>query len=300
MLPFFKKPYPYNPLSRKDLISGFLVGCFVAFFLVVFEPFGISVWETPYRFIKILGFGLVSFLCPLLFRLVLLVLIRRTKPEETWNVWKEILALLFALLLIAIGNLVYGHLIGITGLGASQFLLAIVATFLLGLFPVTANVALKYSRFVALNQKEAVQMEQEVKDYQQRLQAETLPGKEASQASTEVLVFIAENEKDRLEMEPENLLYIESADNYASIVFLKDGQPSKQLIRASLKRLGSQIPVPYIIRCHRAYIINLKQVGQVRGNAQGYKITFKTETVAEVPVSRSYGKELFERMKTIG
>lgn len=299
MLPFFKKPYPYSPLLRKDLLSGFLVGCFVAFFLVVFEPFGISVWETPYRFIKILGFGLVSFLCPLLFRLVLFVLIRRTKPEETWNVWKEILALLFALLLIAIGNLVYGHLIGITGLGVSQFLLAIVATFLLGLFPVTANVALKYSRFVALNQKEAVQMEQEVKDYQQRLQAEALPGKEPSQVSTEVLVFIAENEKDRLEMDAENLLYIESADNYASIVFLKDGQPSKQLIRASLKRLGLQISVPYIIRCHRAYIINLKQVEQVRGNAQGYKITFKTEAVAEVPVSRSYGKELFERMKTI-
>jgi hypothetical protein len=299
MLPFLSKPYPYNPVSGKDLGSNFLIGCFVAFFLLVFQPFDISLWETSYRFWKIMGFGLVSFLCPTIFRLLSVLALRGSRPEESWMVWKEILALVFVLLFIALGNMLYGNLIGIATISVGHLALAVLATFLLGIFPITANVALKYNRFQALNQKEALHIEQELKDYQQRTETEQFQQHDSSRIETPLLIFVAENEKDRLELKPEDLLYIESADNYSNVVFLKKGLLSRQLIRGSLKRLEAQIAVPYIVRCHRSYIINIRQVDAVSGNAQGYKAGFKVAGVDPVPVSRNYGKEVLAHLEAM-
>lgn len=300
MQSFFKKPYPYNPFTKKDLLSSFLIGCFVAFFLLVFQPFEISMWKTEYRSLKILGFGLVSFICPVIFKVLLVVLIKKSRPEETWVVWKEILALVFALLFIAIGNLVYAGFISIVSYSLNDLLLAFLTTFLLGIFPITANIVIKYNRFLALNQKEAQHMEHEVKEYQLRTETHVLDQKEVPILSkTEQLVLISENEKDTLELGANDLLYIESADNYCEVVFLKNNTVTKHLIRASLKLLESQITVSYIIRCHRSYIVNLKQVDHIKGNAQGYKIDFKQGMDYMVPVSRNYGKVLFERLESL-
>ncbi len=300
MWPFLSKPYPYNPVSGKDILSNGLIGCFVAFFLLVFEPFDISLWETPYRFWKILGFGFVSFFCPTVFRLLSVLVLYRSRPEERWAVWKEILSLVLVLLFIALGNMLYGNLIGIATISFGQLALATLATFLLGIFPITANVALKYNRFQALNRKEAQHMEQEVKSYQQRAEVNHSGENHPPTEESPWLVLMAENEKDRLELNPEDLLYIESADNYSNIVYLRDGLLSRQLIRGSLKRLETQITVPYIIRCHRSYIVNIRQVHEVSGNAQGYKIGFKTAGVSAVPVSRNYGKEVLAHLEAIG
>ena len=52
-----------------------------------------------------------------------------------------------------------------------------------------------------------------------------------------------------------------------------------------------------IIRCHRAYIVNLNLVKHADGNAQGYKLSLP-ETDFQVPVSRAYIQkvlELFEK-----
>lgn len=299
MLPFFKKPYPYNPLSKKELLTNFLIGVFVAFFLIVFQPFEISLWETKHKVFKLLGFGLVSFICPLSFKIVLELISKRSEPEKTWQVWKEIMGLLTALLFIAVGNLIYARLIGIVALGIGDFLIAVLVTFLLAIFPLTANIAMKYNRFLALNRKEALHMEEEVKDYQQRSEASPDKDTAVSEMVPGRLSLVSENEKDILTIDPAALLYIESADNYSEVVFLENQNVRKQLIRASLKRLESQISFPFIIRCHRSYIVNLKQVEEIKGNAQGYKIGFRSGPDQTIAVSRNYSKALFGRLESL-
>ena len=292
MLSFFKKPYPYDTLSLRDIYSNFLIGCFVAFFLTVFQPFDIPLWQTDHKILKLIGFGFVSFICPLIFRVISVTVLKKQRPEETWIVWKETLGLLLVLMFIAFGNLCYGNIIGISHFNVQELLFAMIATFLLAIFPITANVALKYNRFVTLNQKDAELMETEVLEYQQRNEVKV-------NAEKERLLLIAENEKDTLDLKPEELLYIESADNYSNVVFIENNKVTKQLIRGSLKRLESQITFPYILRCHRSYIVNLKQINHIKGNAQGYRIEFKTELSDTIPVSRNYSKALFESLKTL-
>jgi hypothetical protein len=300
MLSFLKKPYPYNSFSLRDVTTYFIIGCFVSFFLIVFQPFEISLWHPHDKLLKLLGFGLVSFVCPVLFKLLTEFLFRKTKPEQTWSVWKESVALVLLLLFIAIGNLCYSNLIGIAHFEMEQLFFAASATFLLGIFPVLASVAIKYNRFLLLNQKDAQLMEEEVMAFQKRDELQS-PGQETTigPKTAGSLILVAENEKDKMELNPDDLLYIEAADNYSTVFYLKNRSVAKQLIRGSLKRMESQIAFPFIIRCHRSYIVNLKQVNHIKGNAQGYKIEFKTVPSGEVPVSRSYSKTLFERLEVL-
>lgn len=299
MFSFLKKPYPYYSFSFRDVYSNFLIGCFVAFFLIVFQPFGISIWQTDHKLLKLMGFGFVSFICPLVFRLISTTIFKKQNPEETWTVWKETLGLLLVLVFIAFGNLCYGNLIRISYVNFQELLLALAATFLLGIFPIAANVILKYNRFLTLNQKDAELMEAEVLDFQNRVEVENPIKEDVEKPTNEMLILIAENEKDKIELKPEELLYIESADNYSNIVFYRNNKVNKQLLRGSLKRLESQITFPFIIRCHRSYIVNLKLINHIKGNAQGYRIEFKFELKDTIPVSRNYSKALFERLESL-
>jgi hypothetical protein len=300
MFSFLKKPYPYYSFSFRDVYSNFFIGCFVAFFLIVFQPFGVSIWETDYKILKLFGFGFVSFICPLIFRFISTSIFKKQNPEETWTVWKETLGLLLVLVFIAFGNLCYGNLIRISHVNFQELLLALMATFLLGLFPITANVLLKYNRFVTLNQKDAELMEAEVIDFQNRVEVESPIIKENQvDLKEDLLILIAENDKDRFELKPEELLFIESADNYSNIVFYRNNKVNKQLLRGSLKRIESQITFPFIVRCHRSYIVNLKMINHIKGNAQGYRIDFKVELKDTIPVSRNYSKALFERLESL-
>ena len=301
MVAFFKKPYPYIAFSKKDIYSSVLIACFVSLFLIVFQPFGVSIWKTDYKVLKLVGFGCVCFICTIIFKLVFLVLLKKNKPEETWTVWKEMFALILVIVFIAFGNLCYSNLIGISHFGFEELLFALIATFLLAFFPIMANITLKYNRFVLLNQKDAALMEAEVLEFQQRLINEIPQQKSIIEEvnNPELIVLISENEKDKLELAAEELLYIESADNYSNVVFIKNKVVTKQLIRGSLKRLELQIPFQFIIRCHRSYIVNLKQVNYIKGNAQGYKIEFKTDNTNSISASRNYSKLLFERLESL-
>ncbi|MCH8125717.1 LytTR family transcriptional regulator [candidate division KSB1 bacterium] len=44
------------------------------------------------------------------------------------------------------------------------------------------------------------------------------------------------------------------------------------LLRSSLKRLEQQIPFSFIVCCHRSFIINLRKVNSITGNANGYRL----------------------------
>jgi hypothetical protein len=143
MFSFLKKPYPYYSFSFRDVYSNFLIGCFVAFFLIVFQPFGVSIWQTDYKILKLLGFGFVSFICPLIFRFISTSIFKKQNPEETWTVWKETLGLLLVLVFIAFGNLCYGNLIRISHVNFQELLLALAGHFFIRTFSHNGQCAFK-------------------------------------------------------------------------------------------------------------------------------------------------------------
>src|SRR4051812_39551180 len=126
---FLNKPYPYFKNIGRNILSYFLIGSFVSAFLIVFEPFQINEWLTPHKTLKLLGFGLVSFIVPTVLNFIIQYVVFSKNIDERWTVLKEIVVILIVLLGIAFGNLFYGSLISIAHLDFDAFLMACTYTF---------------------------------------------------------------------------------------------------------------------------------------------------------------------------
>ena len=83
------------------------------------------------------------------------------------------------------------------------------------------------------------------------------------------------------------ILLLESTDNYVSVFYLINGKLQRRLLRNTLKNLEEELKVQSIIRCHRSYMINSRNIefAQKEGKTLQLKIRHY-ETL--VPVSQKY------------
>jgi hypothetical protein len=100
------------------------------------------------------------------------------------------------------------------------------------------------------------------------------------------------------ELHLSDLLYIEAEDNYATLHWRNERGLEKKMLRVNLKSIETQLNNAYIIRCHRSFIVNVNAITHVRGNTNGYKLNLR-HTDFTIPVSRSKGKEVIEKIEQI-
>jgi hypothetical protein len=289
MFSILNKSYPCIGPMWPNISFHIFIGIFVALFLMVFQPFGTEDWLTDYKILKLAGYGILSFLIPTMLFFFRNFLINKFNFEHKYKVKHEVLWLVLILISIACVNCVYtSYLISIP-LSLSLFGYAIFMVCAIGFFPIVASIYVKYNQYLALNQKEAKVLDDLI------INNSEFDG-ENRQKPENVITLVAENGKDMITLEANNLLYIESSENYSSIVFMKSGKVEKVLLRSTLKRLEDQIDNPSILRCHRSFIVNLKNVLHFSGNAQGYLMSING-TDTKIPVSRSYGPKILEELK---
>lgn len=291
ILSILNKPLPVVCFSVYSVLKSFLVGVFVALFLIIFEPFHISIWQTPDKTLKLLGFGLISFVVPVFYSAVFSFFVSKSSAQDRWNVGKEIISVTCVLVLIAIGNMFYGNLIRIVNISLTSFVYALISVLIIGIFPITFQVLTRHNRLFKKNVAQA-------EIINQHLQPIVTAQEEEAEMTESDITIVAENGKDKVELSPADLLYIESADNYSNIVFTEVEKLKRQLLRSSLKRIESQLSNEWILRCHRTYIVNLKNVIKVEGNAAGYKLSLGFNT-DPIPVSRNFGPLIIEKMKAL-
>lgn len=253
----------------QSLIHSLAEGVFLFLFFLFFQPFDMADWHDPDKNLKILGFAAVTTFCTFANRVIFPMFFPRLFEEKNWSVWKEILNVLFLLLCISIGNMLYGSLILKWNLSLNNLLLSFWYVLVMAFFPVVFWVLAdyiyklkKYSKPIIIHEK-------------------------SDEESEDPLKLSAENEKDILEIKNKDLLYIESSDNYCTIYFLENQKIRKTLFRSSLTRLEGQISDINILRTHRSYIANLTLAERVSGNAQGYFLHLKYDNIV-VPVARKY------------
>ncbi len=295
MLKFLNQPYYLESDLLKNIRLNFWIGLFVAFFLIVFQPFGTENWTTEFKFYKLLGYGFVTFLMPTLLIIIRVQFVDTEKSEEDWTIAKEIFWLMLTLVSIAIGNMIYATWLDITTFSFASFLSSLAIVMVIGVFPILASIQMKYQRYLALNSSEAQKLDNDIADFQQK-HVENEHQTPLGMTDARCLTFSSENDKEVLEVEKDQLLYLESADNYVNIVVLADQKVTKHLLRGTLRRFESQMNVDHIVRCHRSYIVNLQQVEHIQGNAQGYRISLKRDRKV-IPVSRNYGAIIHEKLR---
>lgn len=282
----------------QELRKAAVIGLFVGLFLLIFQPFGINLWDTPNKALKVIGFGAVTFVITAINFVIWPRLFPKLFAEQTWTIGREILFVTTNVLLIAIANRLY-----LSGLlepkeeSGLNWLNMIVVTFLIAVFPVTGLVLLNYIRELKKYSRAAADLpiHNSVTD---NLPTMNTVVAVASELPDSTVTLVADNEKDKLVLPIESLVFIESSDNYCTVVYLKNEQPAKPLLRSSLSRLEKQIAQPHIVRCHRSYVVNLNRVERVTGNAQGYKLHLLGGQF-QLPVARQYNETLVAELKAL-
>jgi hypothetical protein len=281
MFKILQQPYPFHHKSGKNRFWKSLAeGSGVALFFIIFQPFGLSEWAHPHKVWMLTGYGAIVSICTAIHRFVLPSVFPRVYNEKVWVVWKEIADILLLLALITIANMLYSSFFfryvpfSVTGFLVMFFIVA-----LIGLIPISFGVMSNY----------IIQL----KKYNQTIIVQAVGTNAKEEAIT--LKLIAENEKDFLELQADDLLFIESSDNYSTVVYNQAQTLQKVLLRSSLTRLENQINQPAIVRCHRSYIVNLNKVEKVTGNAQGYKLHLQLFELT-IPVARKYS-EIVDKFK---
>jgi len=104
-----------------------------------------------------------------------------------------------------------------------------------------------------------------------------------------LISFLDEKGEFKISIVLEHLLYVDSADNYATIHYLNKSKLSHFLIRNSLKWMDENLTndTP-LVRCHRSFIVNLDKVKVLRKTKEGIFLELETVNTPDIPVSKTY------------
>lgn len=109
-----------------------------------------------------------------------------------------------------------------------------------------------------------------------------------SDNTREMIPFYDDKSVLKFSIKKEDLMYIESTENYVSICYLNKGKLAKYLLRDTMKRMEEIFTGTEIVRCHRSYMVNFEKVKVIRKGKDGLKLELDSPDIAEIPVSRTY------------
>ena len=160
------------------------------------------------------------------------------------------------------------------------------------------------SRFLALELEETRELNSQL----QLLQKETehRVKKNEEEKATPVapieqpdVITLTGSTNEKVMLSVSRLLYIEAVGNYVKVVHWLDGQVRSDMLRATSKQMEDTLHTyPMIVRCHRAFIVNLGQVEHFVSKAGSMQLVMK-HSHDTIPVSRSNVVAIKEKMKGI-
>ena len=107
-------------------------------------------------------------------------------------------------------------------------------------------------------------------------------------------------EKENLEINRDKLILIQSTGNYLEIYLREQEGNTKKLVKRGKMHQAEKDLEGFVefFRCHRAFIVNLKYVNEVKGNCKNARLVFSVK-INETPVSRNQFKLLKEKLESL-
>ncbi len=283
-IPFLQEPYPLSS-TRANIRSAIFVGLFVFAFLFLFRPFGIQGSRHFLMLLVTLGFGLITTSTVVVLTFLSRYFFKKLYEEQHWTLGREFLFTLIHLSFIGLFNLIYSAWIFRFPITIDLLLQFQLYTIGVGAFPIAFMI---YVRFNRLNQKFLHQALDLNRDLHQKSPQQEMP--------VEQLTFGSELKEPDFVVAVHQFLYAESADNYVIIHFLGNEGLKKHMLRTTLSNMEKECADhPHLLRTHRAFLVNLDQVVDFSGNAQGLRLRLK-HTEAEIPVSRKMVESIRSRL----
>jgi DNA-binding LytR/AlgR family response regulator len=109
-----------------------------------------------------------------------------------------------------------------------------------------------------------------------------------------MITFRDETDKLRFSVKSKDILYVESTDNYVTIMTNEKGKIKKNMLRKTMKRLEKELEGTFIQRCHRSYMVNFENIKQVKLISTNIYIYLDFPEEIRIPVSTTYAERVHE------
>ena len=281
---------------------------FMVVALAVFKPFGLEAWQWQ-AYVHLAAFWVIGFSICMMTDIILKYVVkmpRSFKKGVEYIIRRNLWFQLINTPLVALGICLYRHFVLSDRVEGNQFsvvnfleTLVIIAfcSFAIGL----------YWRFKFRSKYLAMELE-EIRELNEKLRSLTpspsregegskiLGGEKTGNEVTTPLsparrgggeAFLRGTTNESVTLQISNLLFIEAVGNYVKVCHLRDGQVHTDMLRATMKQLEETLQgYPMVVRCHRAFLVNLGQVEQIVSHSGSTQLLVK-HCHESLPVSRS-------------
>jgi len=272
----FKKPYPFNEDLKHNSKIIFFISLGVPLFLMLLQPFEISLLPERDKYYLIIGFGVITFLALSFYLLFIPSFFPKKFNSSKWNVQKEIFWNLWILFTILTGYFFYCKVLEILTFDFNL----VIKLILIAIIPISALIIINQnrmfrSRFIFAN------------EINKKLQ-------EHKSIQDKIIYFKSDYLKDNLAIKVNLLIFIRSANNYIEVFWKEGNRIKNQMVRCSMAYAEDLLKDDkFIMKCHRSYIVNINHIDRFEGNLQGYKLYFENIDFP-IPVSKSFASKLQE------
>ena len=277
---------------------------FMVVALAVFKPFGLDAWQWQ-AYVHLVAFWVIGFSICMLTDIILKYIVKMPRSFQKGvdyiirrNLWFQ----LINTPLVALGICLYRHFVLSNRVEGNQlsvvnFLetLVIIAfcSFAIGLYW-----RFKYrSKYLAMELEETRLLNEELKKVQESKVHDSDDVQKNATSPVEASLTLTGTTNESVTLQISHLLYIEAVGNYVKVSHLRDNQVHADMLRATMKQMEETLQgYPMIVRCHRAFLVNLSQVEQIVSHSGSTQLIVK-HCHESLPVSRSNMSTIKEALK---
>ena len=304
--------------GQKDTITTRIISTiFTVLAIAIFKPFGLEAWQWM-AYIHLLAIGILGFGCCIATEGILKFIVKKPRSYDHGvdyiikrNLWFQLINTpLVALAICLYRHFVMSDLVEGNVLSWSNFLetLLIIAfcSFAIGLYWRfkfrSSYLAAELEETRLLNER--LQQLQENTERRAQIIETALASEEdatehAPTAQTPSTITLMGTTSESVSLHISDLLYIEAVGNYVKVYSYSNEQLHNDMLRATSKQMESDLSAyPMIVRCHRAFIVNLGQVEQIISKSGSMQLLMK-HCHDSIPVSRSNMTQVKEAIKGV-
>lgn len=112
-----------------------------------------------------------------------------------------------------------------------------------------------------------------------------------------LIAFEGRTSVDHLSIPLADVLFGKAQDNYVELHYLQSDAVRSKLLRGTMTEVLEGAQSDFLVRCHRSYFVNLYNISTVEG---GSRVQLHVEGVDEaIPVSKTYQAEVLDRLREL-
>ena len=280
ILHYFKQPFPY---THKKWMIVVIPTVWVFLFGMVLKPMGFGREGNTLpvvlacSLVTAIASGIVGYIFPLIFKKYYDP--QRWTKGKFWSVYISIVTIIAPILFVM--SYFINARIGLisTYTPVAKFIFCYLIVLFIGVFPTAVIYFFAKNSWMESRVKEAMEANKR--------------GIHTVKYDSREMIVLCGNTRESVTLPLYDFLYAEVLRNYVAVYYHKGDKVESKSLRVTLTQIMESLQnYPQIVRCHRAFMVNISNVEYMK-YSKSYYLTLKDIDI-QIPVSRSYIKSVRE------